>query len=494
MSYAQLQALVCRWSQGMAEAGVTRGDRVAVILPNDIEFVALTLVAADLGAMLIPLSITLPAGEIRKAFAATGVQHVVSSAALLEPLLESAPGLPELAAGLWLSVDEEIGDTRVRVLRELLRAVPADPAPRAQGRDEDALILSMTSGSTGNPKPIVLTQLTKFNRAMAAVELYGVTADDRTLAATPLYHSLAERLVLIPLLTGGTSIILPRFTVPLWLQCVRQQRVSFSIAVSSQLKQIIAVLEDPGHAGDLASLRCLVSSSALLDLETKAQLLAKLACDFHECYGASEIAIASNLDTAAARTRPRSVGRAAPGVDIRILGVDGGILPRGEAGEIVCRTPMLFGGYFRRPDLTRAAMWGEYFRTGDVGRMDEDGFLYFLGRSKDIIICGGINIYPADVEEAVNAHPAVRESAAFAIPDERLGEVVAVAVVMQAAQRFDLRSLRLHCGERLADFQQPRQFHELAELPRNPMGKIMKFQLVEMFSPADHRKDIARHA
>jgi long-chain acyl-CoA synthetase len=354
----------------------------------------------------------------------------------------------------------------------------------------------MTSGSTGSPKPIILTQRTKFNRAQAAVELYGITAADRTLAATPLYHSLAERLALIPLLTGGTCILMPGFSTSSWLQCVREQQVTFTIAVSSQLKQIAAALAEPGNAAGIASLRCVVSSSALLDADTKAELIGRLQCDFHECYGTSEIAIASNLDSHWARIKTRSVGRAAPGVDIRIIGPAGELLGCGEAGEIVCRTPMAFGGYFRRPDLTQAAMWGDYFRTGDIGRLDADGFLYFLGRSKDIIICGGINIYPADIEEVVNAHPSVRESAAFALPDPRLGEVVGLAIVPMQAQAFDLKQLRFHCCERLADFQQPRQFFLLSALPRNAMGKLMKYPLVEMFSAgaADPRKETLRHA
>jgi long-chain acyl-CoA synthetase len=220
----------------------------------------------------------------------------------------------------------------------------------------------------------------------------------------------------------------------------------------------------------------------LLDPETKAELLRKFGCEFHECYGASEIAIASNLDDRSARIKLKSVGKAAPGVAIKIIGKNGEALGAGEAGEIACKTPMLFGGYFKRPDLTRLAMWGEYFRTGDIGRLDEDGFLYFLGRNKDIIITGGINVYPSDIESVVNEHPSVLESAAFSYPDEHLGEVVAVALVAADDASFDLRKLRFHCCEHLADFQQPRKFFVTSELPKNSMGKLMKFRLAELYA------------
>ena len=478
LTYRELAGLVCRWSNALAQSGVRRGDHIGVILPNCIEFVALMLVAADLGAVLVPLNTALTPAAVHKAFAAAEVKHVVSTGILLRPLL-AKPDF-SMADGLWLSVDEAVDGATL--LADLLRQAAPDAQPLAAAKAEDALILTMTSGSTGDPKPIILTQRTKFNRAAAAVELYGVTEKDRTLAATPLYHSLAERLVLIPLLTGGTSVLMSAFSASTWLACVSRQAVTFTIAVSSQLKQIAELLgETPEY--DISSLRCIVSSSALLDHKTKTDLLAKLNCEFHECYGTSEIAIATNLDGISAKTKLQSVGVPAPGVDIKIIGTNDEIVGTGTPGEIVCKTPMLFGGYFKRPELTQAAMWGEYFRTGDMGRLDEDGFLYFLGRTKDIIICGGINIYPADIEAVVGEHASVRECAAFAFPDERLGEVIAIAVVPAAGSAFDLRQLRFHCAGRLADFQQPRKFFIVDELPRNAMGKVMKLQLVRTFAP-----------
>ncbi len=490
-SYQELASLVCRWSNAMAQGGVKRGDHIGVMLPNSIEFAALMLVAADLGAVMVPLNTSLTPSAVHRAFEAAEVKHVVSTAALLKNLLtksttyrtdDSLPPDFSIADGLWLSVDKTIEDATL--LADLLHGVASDAQPLNAAMEEDALILTMTSGSTGDPKPIILTQRTKFNRAHAAVELYGITENDRTLAATPLYHSLAERLVLIPLLTGGTSVLMQAFSPTAWLECVSQQNVTFTIAVSSQLKLTAGLLDDQDaiHRYDISSLRCIVSSSALLEHTVKSDLLKKFDCELHECYGASEIAIATNLDSIAAKSKLQSVGIPAPGVDIKIIGKNGEVVTKGEAGEIACKTSMLFGGYFKRPELTQTAMRGDYFRTGDMGRVDEDGFLYFLGRAKDIIICGGINIYPADIEEVVNEHASVLESAAFAFPDKHLGEVVAIAVVPVNKTEFNLRQLRFHCCERLADFQQPRNFFIVDELPRNSMGKLMKFQLVKTFS------------
>lgn len=478
ISYAELAQLAWRWSGAMAAGGVRRGQQIGVVLPNCVEFVALMLAAADLGACLVPLSPGLPAAAAWRAFEAGQASHVVASSHYIAALRAERPlaSLP----GLWISIDDAAADTVS--LQALLQQVPADTGALQAGRGDDALILTMTSGSTGQPKPIVLTQRTKLNRVRAAVRLYGVLAQDRVLAATPLYHSLAERLVLLPLLTGGTAILMAHFSARSWLACVQKQQGSFTIAVSSQLKQIAAELAQGEY--DIASLRCIVSSSALLEDTVKAELLQRFSCDFHECYGASEIAIATNLDSQAARSKLQSVGKAAPGVELRILGEGDVELPPGQAGEIVCKTSMLFGGYFQLPELSKAAMYGEYFRTGDIGRLDEDGFLYFLGRKKDVIISGGINIYPTDIETVIAQHGSIRESAAFAYPDARLGEVVAVALVPNDPAHFVLRDLRFHCAHLLADFQQPRQFFIVEQLPKNSMGKLMKFQLVQTYSPA----------
>ncbi len=495
VSYQELAHLVCRWSNAMAAYGVKRGEHIGVILPNSIEFVALMLVAADLGAVMVPINTSLTPSAVHRAFEVAEVKHVVSTAVLLKDLLiksasssgtQNSSSHPDFSMvdGLWLSVDE--ATEGASLLADLLQDVSQDAQPLNAAMEDDALILTMTSGSTGDPKPIILTQRTKYNRADAAIELYAITEQDKILAATPLYHSLAERLVLIPLLTGGTSVLMSKFSATTWLECVRDHDVTFTIAVSSQLKQIAEQLGSGTDAYDITSLRCIVSSSALLDHQVKSELLERFDCEFHECYGASEIAIASNLDGLSAKAKLQSVGIAAPGVDIKIIDKNDEIVGTGEAGEIVCKTPMLFGGYFKRADLTQAAMWGPYFRTGDMGKLDEDGFLYFLGRSKDIIISGGINIYPADIEAVVTEHSSVIESAAFAFPDERLGEVVAIAVVPTNKLEFDLRLLRFHCCRHLADFQQPRKFFIVDELPRNGMGKLMKFQLVKTYATDIH--------
>jgi long-chain acyl-CoA synthetase len=478
VTYASLANRVSYLSDTLLKKGIRRGDHIGILLPNSIEFVVVILVASTLGVVLVPLNISLSVSAIYHSFKSADVKHIIATSNILESLVKQNQFNCAFASGVWFPIDNE--DTAFNNLQNLSNHLSYDSLPQNLSQDIDPFILTMTSGSTGEPKPIVLTQQTKWNRAFAAVKLYGITANDITLAATPLYHSLAERLALIPMLTNGTLVLMTRFSPSEWLRIVSKYSVTFTIAVSSQLSQISKQLaKETGQK--ITSLRCVVSSSAKLSTQVKTELLSHLRCDFHECYGASEIAIASNLDTKTYPDKLDSVGQAAPGVDIKILQENDWIAAPGEIGEIACKTSMLFGGYFKKPELTQKAMWGEYFKTGDIGCLDKEGFLYFLGRKKEIIISGGINIHPSDIEAVVSAHPSVQECAAFAMADERLGEAVAVVIIPNNFNNFEVRKIRFHCAEHLADYQQPQKILVVDELPKNGMGKIMRQELISQF-------------
>lgn len=457
------------------------GDHVGVILPNCAEFVFVLLAAAELGLVVVPQNLTLSSSALVNSFTASDVKHIIGWHSVAADLKSAGTGTICSPGSVWVALGG-----LVEGCLDLNEMLSGKELPLLQNdvSEHQPYILSLTSGSTGNPKPIILLQSTKVSRALAAQQLYGVTADDVTLAATPLYHSLAERLVLLPLITGGTSVLMSGFTARDWVAAVENAGVTFSIAVSSQLKQILQELRSSNH--QIAGLRCVVSSSALLDSKLKAELLAYLSCDFHECYGTSEIAIASNLTRAAGQKKVASVGVAAPSVDIKILGDDDRPLPAGQPGEIVCRTPMRFAGYYKRPELTAAAMWGEYFRTGDIGQLDGEGFLYFLGRKKDIIITGGVNVYPQDIESVLLQHPQVCECAVIPMPDPRLGEVVCAVIVAQDKATLNIRELQRISARQLADYQQPHRYILLDELPKNRMGKVMKRELIERLAQSNY--------
>lgn len=471
-SFTQLQKKVEAACFHFSKLGITQKDKVALVLPNGIEFIVSMLALAELNACLVPL----PLGINTKAFATacnnTNIQHVIAWHA-------SIKGYRDITSAQGLEIRNWIAAGKDLEFAYSFNSLVDDPKGNFTLTGELDLhapyILTMTSGSTGTPKPIALSQHTKIERANSAIDLYQMSDNDTTLIATPLYHSLAERLIFVSLLSGGTAVLMPKFTIANWLQQIADNRVTFSIAVSSQLKQILSYQPIP----DLSSLRCIVSSSALLDIAIKQKLLEILNCEFHECYGASEIAIATNIKFDREHPIP-SVGKAITGTSLLLLDDNRQVVKVGEVGEIACKTPMVFSGYYKQRENTLSAFHQDYFCTGDLGKLDTEGNLYFVGRKKEIIITGGINIYPSDIESVVKEHHLIDSAVAFALDDEGLGEVVALALTLSVKDDEEesvVQQLRIKCATELDAQQQPRKYFIFKQLPQNAMGKINKLEI-----------------
>ena len=466
-SYRQLYQAVEACSVQLAAWGLQKGDHLGVLLPNCREFVVLMLAAARMELVLVPHSMSLGARALSTVFEHTRVRHCVIWHARLGDLESAFEG-----SGLaWFVVGGQKEGYPYLELEGEGEAEPAYVPQISQDDDETSYILTLTSGSTGDPKPIVLSQQTKIARAQSAIEAYGITEQDVIVAATPLYHSLAERLVLLPLMTGATCVLQSHFTAERWLDDVERYGVTFSIIVSTQVRRIIEYCQASDRRLP-ATLKTLVSSSEQLSVNSKASVLDLSPGQFHECYGASEVATVTDLNTNANPEKWASVGLPMPGVDLRIVNFEGKMASVGESGEIEVCTPLAFSGYYERQEETAAAYHGDYFRTGDLGYLDEDGFLYFLGRKKHTIITGGINVYPRDIEDLISNDPDVRDCAAFAVPDPVLGEAVAVAVVADNLDSRLIRSLRLLCARELSDYQQPRRLYRFEEIPRSGLSKV----------------------
>ena len=485
LSYGELKRQVDNLADHLLLSGVKPNDLVACILPNNLEFVLLLLALSKINGTLVPFSIGMTDTAFATALNQLPIKHLVCWHAVITD--KRAVAQQNNRQLNWLSVGREYPS--VPLFSDWCEgtASSADATELAAlhklvaQSEAQTYILTMTSGSTGQPKPIALSQETKLLRAHAAISLYTVDSQDVTLIATPLYHSLAQRLIFVSLLSGGTAVILPNFSLSAWLQAVSQHHVSFTIAVSSQLKQLTQCLADNPEASDLSSLRCLVSSSALLDQATKLQLLSHLHCEFHECYGASEVAIATNIKFDVEQDSG-SVGSAIEGTELMIIDDHGTPVQQGEIGEICCRTPMQFSGYYQQPRLTDAAYLGDFFKTGDVGKLDQNGLLYFVGRKKELIITGGINVYPSDVEHVVKAMVDIEDCVAISLPNDQLGEVVGLAIIPQQADDLAtlIRKIRMTCAAELDHHQQPRHFFIFSSFPQNAMAKLDKRRIVSI--------------
>ncbi len=477
-TYNEMSTLVSQYSNLLLCLGVEYGDHIAIPMNNSIESVALFFSAADLGVCIVPLNPSLPLSAVRAAMEAGDIKHVIARKSFFADC-EKSGGLE--ISGFSICLDQDCPGT---IPFSKINEMSTDRPEIGHDIDgSESLILTMTSGSTGTPKPIDISQDNKYERSMAHIRVYKITTEDKILAATPLYHSLAERLVILPLIIGATSILLPRFTPAIWLECVEEQKPTFTIAVSAQLAQILELLKKT-DAPKITSFRSIVSSSALLEASVKYELIELLNCEFHEMYGTSETSTVSNICFQEAKDKQNSVGKPFDEVKIRILrdesesdfDTDCAV---GEVGEIAVKSKLQCKGYYKQLTMMQAAMFGDYFRTGDLGYLDEDGYLYFSGRKKELIITGAINVYPHDIDVVVGKLPEVQECAAFAYPDDRLGEIVALAVVAKENEEINLRALKTYCARNLADFQQPHKIFVIDKLPKNTMGKLQRMAILD---------------
>jgi len=474
LSYRQLDQQVLTLCSYFRQSGLKTGQRVALFAPNCPEYVVVLLAVARMGLALVPLPISLKGDALIQALKSTPVAAAIAWPTVSKLLTDSNV----IAGSPLLTLQKPVGDelSWAQLMHDYSADLQSVPAPDP----EAPYILTMTSGSTGQPKPIVLSQRCKIARAFTAtVQCYDLTVDDRVLVATPLYHSLAQRGVLMPLMLGACCVILPKFTINAWLRAIETHRISFLFAVSSQLE---ALLAEP-VSSDLSSLRCVVSSSAVLNASSKQQLLQRLPGHFHECYGASEVGVVTDFCISQRPDKNGSVGQALPHVRLKIVDDSQAELAVGQVGEIACHTSTGFSGYLKLPAATAAAYDADgYFLTGDLGYLDQDGFLYYAGRKKELISTGGINVYPQDIEAVIKRHPAVIDCVAFGCPDRQLGEYL--KVVYEQKGEDDLsRELRLLCLAELTDYQQPRTISRIAELPRNQMGKVLRKQVKDDWGP-----------
>lgn len=475
-TYFQLERDVKRVSFYFEQKGIQQGSHVVFLLNSSYEFIVSMLAIANLGATLVPLSTTMKIKAILIALASTNSTHIISHPVIVNKLNNTnmLPLEPENVFSV---------DFNIKIHNEDY-ILNANNIPIYQD-----YILTMTSGSTGNPKPIVFTQKTKINRAiMAAKELYRLNSNEVIIAASPLYHSMGQRLVLLPLLIGGTSIVLDKFTPKLWIEAVKKHNVTFTIAIASHLEMLVKVIDDEDK---IDSLKAIVSSSSLLSAPVKRECLKKFNCDFHECYGASEVGIVTNLSPKDCKESISSVGKALDFVEIKIVDSDKAEVKNGTIGEIICKSKTTFSRYYNNEEKTKESVVDGYFYTGDLGYVDNDGYLYLSGRKKDVIIVGGTNVYPVDVENIITKVDGIKECSVIGIKDEYFGEAI-LAVMVVDGGLFNLKDVKLACARELADYQQPMAYELVSALPKNSLGKVMKHELRDIFKDYDATKALRK--
>ena len=467
---------VNRVANALLALGLRKGDKVAIVLPNGIELLEAYRAAALLGLVSVPLSPLLRGDGLVTLLRDSHTAAVLSCEAMLVELDSARARLPEIPDDRWILVDAP-GVSRYRDYRELTARQRADPPARVEIGDDDLYNIIYSSGTTGQPKGIVHTHYVRGMYCTLFASQFRFTPESVVFHAGSLVFNGAFVTLMPAWFLGCTYVLHEKFDAQAFIETVEREQVTHVMMVPSQ---IVAVMNAPNFsASALRSLRMLCSVGAPWHREHKERLLQFLPGSLYELYGLTE-GFVTVLDSTDFADHIDSVGTPIAFSEMRIVGDDGRDLPAGEVGEIVGRSPLLMPGYYGRPDLTAQAIRDGWLYSGDVGFADADGYLHLVDRKKDLIISGGVNVFPKDIEEIAVQHPAVREVAVFGVPHEKWGEAPVAAVILREPGQVQAEALRGWINSRVAArYQQVHYVVVLDDFPRSTAGKTLKRVLRE---------------
>ena len=474
VTYGELHGRSARLAGALADAGVGTGDRVAAYLPNGHEYAETLLACARLGAIIVPLSTRLAVPEIAYMVNDSGATALVYDTARGHSVEAFRRG-SSIKVAFATGAGDAGTDTRYEdALSTSQLADARDVSP------DDVLAIFYTSGTTGNPKGAMLTHGNFFWTNLDILLAFDIHEDERSLMVLPMFHLGGWNVnTLAVWLMGGTVVAEPEFDAGRALQLIESRRITSMMGVPT-VYQLMADHESFATT-DLSSVRVLVCGGAPLPV-TLIRRFQERGVRFIQGYGLTEAA--PNVLALAPEDAERKAGAAGRPyffVDVRVVDADDAPVPPGASGEIVVRGPSVMKGYWNLPDETARALRAGWLRTGDVGRVDEDGIIWIVDRVKDMYISGGENVYPAEVENVLAAHPAVAEAAVIGVPHERWGEAGRAIVVVRDGTSVTAKELIAFCAERLAKFKVPSDVVFADALPRNPTGKLLKPQLREEY-------------
>jgi fatty-acyl-CoA synthase len=474
ITYAELETAVDGVARGLVRSGVRHGDRVAALLANSPEFLIALMACTRIGAIFVPLNTRLAPAEISYILQDSMPEFLVIHEHLLAAIEPIAGGLPVRG------VVQVGGSPRpgLRSFQELAQSGDA-PLPLPPNPEEPALMM-YTSGTTGRPKGALLTHNNLlWNNMQLLVEL-SVGAEDVGFNAAPLFHIGGLNVLTGPLLyCGATNVLEDRFDPVRALILMEREKVTCSFAVPAMWSAIARVPDFERY--DLSRVRCLVSGGAPCPLPL-IEFFRERGLPFQEGFGMTETApIVAVLKQDDVVRKAGSIGKPALHVDARVFDEHDQEVEAGVVGELVVRGPNVMLGYWNQPEATAEAVRGGWFHTGDLARRDEEGYLYIVDRKKDMVITGGENVYPVEVEQVLIRHPRVLDVAVFGVPDAKWGERVVAAVVTRDGEPLTVEEVDAFCRGKLARFKVPGAVHLMSELPRNATGKVLKTELRRRF-------------
>lgn len=473
-SYSDVEHRTSQIANLFLSLGIRKGDTVALLLPNVPETVLCHLACLKIGAVAGPLNIHLKSAEIQYILSDSQARLLVTNSTfwpLIQPIRAALPFLAQVvmlngATDNTLDLDREI-EKHGRQLRHT----------DIQWGDEATIIY--TSGTTGKPKGCLLTHGNFLSNAREISEWLNLSEHDRLLCIMPLFHVNGIVVTMLtPLYIGGSMILTEKFSTHQFWEIIARHRVTSFGSVATMLSMLNHTEYPEGYLEklDRSRLRFALCGSAPVPPEVMLQFERRFQCPVVEGYGLSEATCRVTFNPPDQRRRPGSIGMAI-GSKIRVVDANDRDVPLGSVGEIVVSGPSVMQGYLRNPEATGAALRGGWLHTGDLGYVDSDGFYHLVDRKSDMIIRGGENIYPREIDNVLYTHPKIREAAAVGVSDELYGEEVKAFVVLKESEEATAEEIITFCRQRLADYKCPKTIQFLIELPKGPTGKILKREL-----------------
>jgi len=466
-------------AHALSGLGVVKGDRVGAIMLNSSEFLETLFACAKLGAVLVPMNFRLAVPELSYMITDASPRVMIYSADFSEKTGEIRAGGVDCEA--WL-VHSGNGDGPDTSLADAVSGQDtSEPTPTVEVTETDPMLIIYTSGTTGDPKGVMISHRNLTFMAVHNLLGYGVDATFISLVTAPLFHIGALAAAALPVIYAGGSLVLKRFfNASEIIKLIDTEKINYMFAVPVMYQMMSDAAEWEG--ADFSHVRYFIAGGAPMPVPLIRKYQEEKGVSFAQGYGLTETGRVSSLPLADSIRKAGSVGLEEFHTFTRIVDEDDQDVPPGKSGEILVRGPNVFSGYWNKPAETKTAFIGSWFRTGDMGRRDEEGFLYILGRKVEMIISSGENIYPAEVERVIQSVPQVKEAAAVGMPDEKRGEVVAAFVLLKKGERMTEDELITAIQDQIAFFKIPKKVIFVDDFPRNSSGKILRRELKELLA------------
>ncbi|MFH1150895.1 MAG: long-chain fatty acid--CoA ligase [Actinomycetota bacterium] len=485
---AEFNLRVNRLANALPTVGIKRGDRVAALFPNNPEFLELLFAAGKIGAIMVPLNFRLAPPELAYILNDCGATVLFYT----NDFAFQAGELKKLETGVEKYIAVGGGNEGDTDYEEWISAFPeTEPEPEVEASLDDPHFIMYTSGTTGRPKGAILTHGNTVWNGVNAVLAYSLSSEDSILVAAPLFHIGGLSAAATPVIFTGGRVVLTRFFVPdQAIKAIEKYQVTTMFGIPIMF--LLMSMSDLFEKADFSSMRAMIAGGAPCPVPLIEKYQEK-GVVFSQGYGLTETAPAvSALPEDDVMRKRGSAGIPLFHVELKIFDENDRELPQGEMGEIVTRGPNVFTGYWNMPEETEQALRGGWFHTGDMGRFDSEGYLYIVDRKKDMIISGGENIYPAEVEDVIHAHPKVADVGVIGMHDQKWGEAPLAMVVVMPDEEVTEEEIIAFTREKLAGYKTPKKVIFVPELPRTPTGKILKKELRAQFLEGGDRSLVDR--